>query len=61
MKLIPTANVRTGDFIRPSESREIKEVLSVVSARSPGYKVAILRDGSQSALGHKTGFTTIYV
>jgi len=61
MKLIPTANLKTGDVIRANDAGEKKEIISVVSAGRPGYKIAIFTDGTQHAVGHKTGFTTIYV
>jgi hypothetical protein len=62
VKLIPTANLKTGDRIRATDEgpKELKTVFRVVSAGRPGYKVAIFEDGTQKAIGHKTGFITVY-
>lgn len=61
MKLIPVGNVRKGDRLRASdESKELKTVAYVANARVSGYKVAVFEDGSQRALGHRTGFATVY-
>lgn len=61
LRLVPTGNLKKGDFLRANEAGEIKEIDYVANARRSGYKVAVFTDGSQSAVGHKTGFTTIYL
>lgn len=58
---IPTGNIKKGDTIRANDAGELKMVYRVEAARVAGYKIAVFQDGSQKALGHKSGFTTIYL
>lgn len=57
----PVKNVRKGDRLRASdETKDVKTVARIEKARAAGYLIAVFEDGTQRALGHRSGLIGVY-